>query len=84
MLLGQKRALVFKFNCAKAKESHLLRMNKDVYLDTDSLCKWNHRLAYYLANKNFCFSKNNYLLLRKIPMLLIYYYMCFIRVLLSF
>jgi len=84
MLLGQKRALVFKYNCAKAKASHLHKLKRNIDLDTDSVCKWNHRLAYFLANKNYEFSKNNYPLLKKIPMIVIYYYMCFIRLLLSF
>lgn len=41
MVRSQKRALVFKFNAAKAK------MN--AALDTSDKCKWNHRLAFRLA-----------------------------------
>ena len=76
MVRSQKRALVFKFNAAKAK------MN--AALDTSDKCKWNHRLAFRLAEKNKKYSEQHYDKLAKKPTWFIYYYMCFIRVLLSF
>lgn len=76
MVRSQKRALVFKFNAAKVK------MN--AALDTSDRCKWNHRLAFRLAEKNKKYSENHYDKLAKKPTWFIYYYMCFIRVLLSF
>lgn len=76
MVRSQKRALVFKFNAAKAK------MN--AALDTSDKCKWNHRLAFRLAEKNKKYSEKHYDKLAKKPIWFIYYYMCFIRVLLSF
>lgn len=74
---SQKRALVFKFNAARAKKN-----NQN--LDTSSKCKWNHKLAYKLAERNKKFSEEHYDKLAKKPSWYIYYYMCFIRVLLSF
>ncbi len=68
MVRSQKRALVFKYNCA----------------DKDRKRKWNHRLAYYLAEKNRRYSMEKLQKLEKVPSWFIYYYMCFIRVLLSF
>jgi coenzyme F420 hydrogenase subunit beta len=66
---SQKRALVFKFNCLDPK-----RRRK----------KWNYRLAYYLAKKNQNGSARQYRFLEKMPTAVLYYYMCFIRVLLNF
>ncbi len=68
MVRSQKRALVFKYRCA----------------DTSAKRKWNHKLAYYLAEKNRKFSVEKPEKLAKLPSWFIYYYMCFIRVLLSF
>lgn len=68
MVRSQKRALVFKYNCA----------------DKTVKRKWNHRLAYYLAEKNRKYSIDKLDKLEKAPTWFIYYYMCFIRVLLSF
>ena len=82
-LAGQKRALSFKFACAKAKEAFFAEQGKNISIDTSDRCKWNHRLAFYLAEKNRVFSEEKPDKLEKIPMSLIYYYMCFIRVLLS-
>lgn len=45
--------------------------------------RWNHRLAGWLAVKNQRFSKHHPEQLKRVPMALVYYYMCFIRVLLS-
>lgn len=84
LLYSQKRALVFKYNCAPYKSAELKKNGKTVRINTDSKCKWNHRLAYKLAEKNRKFSVESYGTLEKIPMGIIYYYMCFIRVLLSF
>lgn len=77
MVRSQKRALVFKFNLAAAKKNNEA-------LDTSDRCKWNHKLAYYLAEKNKKYSEEHYDKLAKKPTGFIYYYMCFIRVLLSF
>lgn len=84
MVRSQKRALVFKFTCAPAKLKYFEQSGKCVELTANDKCKWNHRLAFYLARKNKAYSEEHYEKLRKKPYLLIYYYMCFIRVLLSF
>lgn len=68
MVRSQKRALVFKYLCA----------------DKEIERKWNHKLAYYLAEKNRKYSVEKLDKLEKVPSWFIYYYMCFIRVLLSF
>ena len=81
---SQKRALVFKFNAAKAKISSIKGKGEHCDLDVSSRCKWNHRLAFRLAEKNRIYSEKHPDKLQKKPMWLIYYYMCFIRVLLSF
>ncbi len=73
---SQKRALVFKFRCADIKGASSL--------DTADKSKWNHRLAFRLAEKNRRYSYEHPDKLAKVPMFVIYYYMCFIRVLLSF
>ena len=84
MVRSQKRALTFKFNCAQAKVDMFEKQGKTVKLDTSDKCKWNHRLAFYLAEKNKKYSEENYEKLRKHSTKRVYYYMCFIRVLLSF
>lgn len=84
MVRSQKRALVFKYTCAPAKMKYFEKQGKTVSLVADDKCKWNHRLAFYLAEKNKKYSEEHYEKLRKIPYILIYYYMCLIRVLLSF
>lgn len=81
---SQKRALIFKFNCAKAKVLHYKKQGKNIAFDTSSKCNWNHKLAFFLAKKNNEYSKNHYDRLKKVPMPLVYYYMCFVRCLLSF
>ncbi len=81
---SQKRALVFKFNAARAKQKSIMAEGGKTELDVSSKCKWNHRLAYRLAERNRVYSEKNPEGLMKKPMWLIYYYMCFIRVLLSF
>lgn len=84
MVRSQKRALVFKFTCAPAKMKYLEKQGKHAELTADDKCKWNHRLAFWLAEKNRRYSKEHYDRLQRIPYIFIYYYMCFIRVLLSF
>lgn len=82
LLKGQKRPLVFKYNCAQAK---MEQSHKQLNLDTSlGESRWNHRLAYWLSEKDRVFSLEKEQTLRRIPMWLIYYYMCFIRLLLSF
>ena len=82
-LAGQKRALAFKFACALAKVKSFAKQGKNISIDTSDKCKWNHKLAFYLAEKNRLYSEEKPDKLAKKPMSLIYYYMCFIRVLLS-
>lgn len=84
MLRSQKRALVFKFNLAAAKQKMYAKQGKTITLDTSSKCKWNHRLAWRLGWRNMKFSEEKLKKLEKLPTWLVYYYMCFIRVLLSF
>ncbi len=45
--------------------------------------RWNHALAGFLAEKNARFSKRHPKLLKHIPISVVYYYMCLIRLLLS-
>ncbi len=45
--------------------------------------RWNHALAGFLAVRNRQFSIEHPELLKRVPMRAIYYYMCAIRVLLS-
>lgn len=84
MLRSQKRALVFKFNLARAKQEMLSKRVKNVSLDTSCKCRWNHRLAWKLGWRNMELSRDKLKKLEKWPTWLVYYYMCFIRVLLSF
>ncbi|MFP3153708.1 Coenzyme F420 hydrogenase/dehydrogenase, beta subunit C-terminal domain [Lachnospiraceae bacterium ZAX-1] len=85
MIKSQKRALAFKYSLAKAKmQYYRKKTGKDCAIDILDKCKWNHRLAFYLARKNKEFSEKKQAKLEKIPTCVIYYYMCFIRVLLSF
>jgi coenzyme F420-reducing hydrogenase beta subunit len=84
ILRSQKRALNFKYNCAKAKENYYKKKGSEVKLNTEEKCKWNHKLAFALARRNKEFSEKHYDKLAKVPSKVIYYYMCFIRVLLSF
>lgn len=84
MLRSQKRALVFKHNLAKAKRDMFRLQGKSLPLDVSSKCKWNHRLAWRLGWRNMKMSKERLEKLEKLPTWFVYYYMCFIRVLLSF
>ncbi len=81
---SQKRALTFKFNCAQAKVDEYAKEGKSISLDTSDVCKWNHKLAYKLAIRNKTFSEKHFDKLEKKSMKTQYYYMCFIRFLLSF
>lgn len=83
MVKSQKRALVFKYKCALAKQKYFEKKGRHIMLDTSDSCRWNHRMAFWLAEKDRAFSEKHPLMLEKIPVLVIYYYMCFIRVLLS-
>ena len=85
MLGSQKRALVFKWNCAKAKQDYFKQKEgKEISLDTSDKCRWNHKLAFKLGWRNMKFSEEKLQKLEKMPTWFVYYYMCFIRVLLSF
>lgn len=77
MIRGQKRALVFKFNLARAKKSK-------APLDVSHPCRWNHRLAWALAKLNRSIGSDHPGVLEKMPTGLMYLYMCFVRFLLSF
>lgn len=84
MVYSQKRALVFKYNCAKEKERFYRKKGKNLKLDTLSHCKINHKLAFRLAHFNMEFSRKHPKQLEWIPMKLIYGYMLFMRFLLNF
>ncbi len=84
MVRSQKRALVFKHNLAKAKQDMFAKLGKSIQLDTTGKCRWNHRLAWKLAWRNMEYSCDRLEKLEKLPTWFVYYYMCFIRVLLSF
>ncbi|MFI3206423.1 MAG: Coenzyme F420 hydrogenase/dehydrogenase, beta subunit C-terminal domain [Clostridia bacterium] len=84
IVMSQKRALVFKWNLAKAKEKYYQKLGQNIHLNTSSKCKWNHKLAFYLAEKNRVSSAKNPEKIAKLPSFFIYNYMLFIRVLLSF
>ena len=84
ILMSQKRALVFKWRCASSKVELYQKQGKKIKLNCTLKSKWNHKLAYKLANYNNKFSIEKTNKLEKVPNFVIYYYMCFIRVLLSF
>ncbi len=84
MLRSQKRALVFKFNCAAAKKKMFSKLRRNLSVDTSCKCKWNHKLAFKLGWKNMLQSRENPEKISKKPLWFVYYYMCFIRFLLSF
>lgn len=77
MIRGQKRALVFKYNLASAKEA------RDK-LDTSDPCRWNHTLAWKISRHNQDLGKHHLERLKKYPTEMMYFYMCFLRALLSF
>ena len=85
LVRSQKRALVFKFTCAPAKIKYFKKKNNtELKLEASDKCKWNQKLAYYLARKNEEMSHKKPGKVEKLPTWFVYYYMCFIRVLLSF
>ena len=84
MVRSQKRALVFKFCCAGAKEKDAAKEGRHLPIDTKDRCKWNHVLAWKLASLDERMSREHPERVERIPVKLIYLYMCFIRVLLSF
>ena len=84
VISGQKRALVFKFNCAAAKRDILAKSGKTVRLDDASPCRINHRLAAALAFRNSEASRKNPRNILRLPLWAVNLYMCFIRFLLSF
>lgn len=84
MLRSQKRALVFKWNCAKAKQELFAKDGKTLKVDVSCKCRWNHRLAFKLGWRNMKMSQEKLEKLEKLPNWFVYYYMCFIRLLLSF
>ncbi|SDI06331.1 polysaccharide pyruvyl transferase family protein [Desulfosporosinus hippei] len=84
VVYSQKRALVFKYNCASEKERLYHKNGKKLKLDTLSHCKINHKLAYRLAHFNMELSRKHPKILERVPMKLIFLYMLFIRFLLSF
>ncbi len=84
IIRSQKRALVFKWICAREKRSMFRNEGKIIDIDVTDKCKWNHRLAFRLGWRNMKFSSEKPEKLEKLPKWLVYFYMCFIRVLLSF
>lgn len=84
LIRSQKRALIFKYNLAEAKVSAFAKQGKALRLDDTLPCRWNHRLAWALARRNQAVSAKNPNRVERMPMWITYYYMCFIRVLLSF
>ncbi|MBD5130371.1 MAG: hypothetical protein HDT43_10715 [Ruminococcaceae bacterium] len=84
LLRSQKRALVFKYNCARAKREYFAKLGKALKIDCTDKCNWNHRLAFGLAQRNMRFAEENAKRLEKIPLPVVFLYMCFIRFLLSF
>lgn len=85
VIKSQKRALVFKFNCASAKVNSLKKQGKSVEgIEVYGKAKWNQRLAFFLAERNRKMSINHPKRVERLPLWFVYYYMCFIRVLLSF
>ena len=85
LIRSQKRALVFKFSCAPAKVKYYnKKKNAKLNLEVSDRCKWNQRLAYFLARKNEEKSRLHPESVARMPMWFVYYYMCFIRALLSF
>jgi len=83
LIHSQFRSIVFKYNCAKAKVDFFVKQNKHIKLDTHAPCRWNHRLAYALASHNQMLSDKNPKFVEKLPLWFVYYYMCFIRLLLN-
>jgi coenzyme F420-reducing hydrogenase beta subunit len=84
ILKSQKRALVFKWNCARAKRRILKDEGKVLNNDVSCPCRQNHRLATRLAQKNMVLSRDKPGFVEKLPLSFVYLYMCFIRFLLSF
>ena len=66
MVRSQKRALVFKFCCAAAKQKYYAKRGTQLSLLADDKCKWNHRLAFFLARWNKAYSEEHYEKLEKI------------------
>lgn len=85
LIRSQKRALVFKYSCAPTKiKYYFKKKNAKLDLEASDKCRLNHRLAYYLARKNEEKSRLHPERVARLPLWFIYYYMCFIRALLSF
>jgi coenzyme F420-reducing hydrogenase beta subunit len=80
IIQSQKRALVFKFNCALAKKKYF----KSANFDTSNPCRWNHKLVFFLARYNQQISHKHKKLLRIVPFPIVYCYMLFMRLLLNF
>jgi coenzyme F420-reducing hydrogenase beta subunit/polysaccharide pyruvyl transferase WcaK-like protein len=84
LIMAQKRALVFDFNCAAAKRRHYARSGRIVKLNTANPCRWNHALAAFFMRLNMTISEKRPELPAKIPAPLVYCYMLSIRALLNF
>jgi coenzyme F420-reducing hydrogenase beta subunit/polysaccharide pyruvyl transferase WcaK-like protein len=83
IILSQKRSLVFKHNCAEYKAKMYKNNGYDIKIDTNSKCKWNHKLAVILAYKNMKLSNKYPNRIVKVPKVIIFMYMLFIRLLLN-
>jgi coenzyme F420-reducing hydrogenase beta subunit len=84
MIMAQKRALVFDFNCAAAKRRYYARSGRKVSLNVENPCRWNHALAAFLMRVNMTVSEKRPDLPAKIPAPIVYCYMLSIRALLNF
>lgn len=84
VVMSQKRALTFKYNCAAAKQKWIGAYGGKKELDLRDRCRWNHRLAFALARHNQALAAKSPEKLAAIPTKLIFWEMCLIRALLSF
>lgn len=84
LVRSQRRALVFKHCCARAKREYFEKSGKTLNICAANKCHWNHRLAFKLAWRNMEFSRRHAGRLEKLPLPAVFLYMCFIRFLLSF
>lgn len=82
MLKSQKRALVYKFNTAYARKKIGKFFGFECRAANLEKSKWNHYLAAFLVALNMKLYKSK--LIDFIPNKLLFVYMCFLRLLISF
>lgn len=86
ILKGNKRAIIYKYHTATARQK-LGRLMGFTHSDSDLLkSKWNHYIAAFFILLNMKLSKNERMMefVFWLPKKLIYFYMAFIRILISF